>query len=355
MALSLRNQHPAPLDPDLLDTRAEESVRALMQEGSSPNTVAAYGAAIRYWVAWYALRYQQPFSLPAPVEVVVQFLVDHALRSTQEGLTCDLPPALDAELVRQKAKSRAGPLSLNTILHRISVLSKAHQIHGHDNPCRSSAVQELLARIRRAYARRNVVPARKEALTRDILQRLLDTCDESLRGRRDAALLMFAWSTGGRRRSEVVAATMDNTVRVGEEAYLYTMGLSKTNQAGSAHSNDAKPLVGKAAEAMTRWLKASGIRTGPLFRRVRRGDILGEPLTAAAVRDIVRERCRLAGVQGDFSAHSLRSGFITEAGRQSIPLGETMALTGHSSVTTVMGYFRAGDVLSSPGARLLED
>jgi integrase len=355
MVLSIRSQPPAPLDPDLLDKRTQESVRALMQEGSSPNTVAAYRAAIRYWVAWYALRYQRAFSLPLPAEVVVQFLTDHALRSTQEGLACDLPPAMDGELVRQKAKSRTGPLSLNTILHRIAVLSKAHQVHGHDNPCRSPAVQELVTRIRRAYARRQAAPARKEALTRDLLERLLQTCDESLRGRRDAALLLFAWSTGGRRRSEVVAATVENTVRAGEQAYLYTMGLSKTNQTGSAQGNDAKPLVGKAAQALTQWLEASGIRSGPIFRRVRRGDVLGEPLTAAAVRDIVQERCRLAGVEGDFSAHSLRSGFITEAGRQSIPLGETMALTGHSSVTTVMEYFRAGNALASPAARLLEE
>lgn len=345
----------AVLQPGAIDPRTHESVRALMREGTSPNTAAAYGAAIRYWVAWYALRYQQAFALPLPPEVVIQFLVDHALRSEQEGLTCDLPATVDEELVRQKAKGRVGPLSLNTIVHRISVLSKAHQVQGHDNPCRSPAVQELLAKVRRAYARRHAVPARKEALTKDVLERLLDTCDESLRGRRDAALLLFAWATGGRRRSEVVAATMENTVRAAEDAYLYTMRHSKTNQAGLAHTNDAKPLVGKAALALTQWLEASGIRSGPLFRRVRRGNVLGEPLTAAAVRNIVLERCRQAGVEGNFSAHSLRSGFVTEAGRQNIPLGETMALSGHSSVSAVMGYFRAGSALTSPAARLFND
>lgn len=346
---------PSVLQPDVLDNRTLDSVRALMQEGSSPNTASAYGAAIRYWAAWYALRYRQAFSLPLPAQVVVQFLVDHALRSEQEGLACDLPQAVDEELVRQKVKGREGPLSLNTIQHRLSVLSKAHQVKGHENPCRSPAVQELLARVRRAYARRNAVPARKDALTRDVLEKLLATCDESLRGRRDAALLLFAWSTGGRRRSEVVAATLDNTVRVAEGAYLYTMNRSKTNQTGMARANDAKPVAGKAAQALDRWLQASGIDSGPIFRRVRRGNVVGEPLTAAAVRNIVLERCRMAGVEGDFSAHSLRSGFVTEAGRRQIPLGETMALTGHSSVSTVIGYFRAGDVLTSPAARLFDE
>src|SRR5690606_1365150 len=108
-------------------------------------------------------------------------------------------------------------------LHRLSVLSKAHQIHGYDNPCRAPDVQELLARVRRAYARRNATPVRKDALTKDVLEKLLETCDDSLRGRRDAALLLFAWSTGGRRRSEVVAATMENTTRVADDAYLYAL------------------------------------------------------------------------------------------------------------------------------------
>jgi hypothetical protein len=34
------------------------------------------------------------------------------------------------------------------------------------------------------------------------------------------------------------------------------------------------------------------------------------------VRAIVKRRAALAGLDGDFSAHSLRSGFMTEAGRQ---------------------------------------
>jgi len=78
------------------------------------------------------------------------------------------------------------------------------------------------------------------------------------------------------------------------------------------------------------------------------------PLAAAAVRAIVQERCRQAGIEGDFSAHSLRSGYVTEAGRQNVPLGEAMAMTGHASVATVMGYFRAGAAPQSRAARLLD-
>lgn len=46
-----------------------------------------------------------------------------------------------------------------------------------------------------------VIYPRKEALTRDVLEMLLASCDDSLRGLRDQALLLFAWASGGRRRS----------------------------------------------------------------------------------------------------------------------------------------------------------
>jgi integrase len=105
---------------------------------------------------------------------------------------------------------------------------------------------------------------------------------------------------------------------------------------------------------MDEWLKASGISSGALFRRIRKGGQIGEGLSGAAVREIVKERCALAGVVGEFSAHSLRSGFITEAGRQNMPLAETMAMTGHHSVATVVGYFRAEATLVSGLARMIE-
>ena len=70
--------------------------------------------------------------------------------------------------------------------------------------------------------------------------------------------------------------------------------------------------------------------------------------------DIVQARCALAGVEGEFSAHSLRSGFVTEAGRQNMPLAETMAMTGHQSVASVVGYFRSEASLASDIARLFD-
>lgn len=69
---------------------------------------------------------------------------------------------------------------------------------------------------------------------------------------------------------------------------------------------------------------------------------------------MVKRRARLADVEGDWAGHSLRSGFVTEAGRQGVPLGEVMAMTEHRSVGTAMGYFQAGTLLSSAATDLLK-
>ncbi len=256
-------------------------------------------------------------------------------------------------LVQAGYKGKLGALAHNTLVHRIAVLSKAHQLRELKNPCHDPKVRELLSRTRKAYAKRGTLPQKKDALTKDPLQAILATCDASLRGQRDRALLLFAWASGGRRRSEVAGADMQFLKRI-PEGFVYTLAYSKTNQSGVDQPENSKPVLGMAAEALQAWLETSGITEGRIFRRVRKGGHLGEALSPAAVRAIVKGRCALAGIEGDFSAHSLRSGFVTEAGRQNVPLAETMAMTGHHSVATVLGYFRTEESLSSGAARLLE-
>jgi integrase len=343
------------LSPDELGPLAEDAMHQLLAEGEAENTVRSYQTALRYWAAWFRLRFGQAISLPVPASAVIQFIVDHAQRTTPNGLACELPPAVDHALVDGGFKAAFGPPALSTLMHRVSVLSKVHHVRASSNPCQDPKVRELLAKTRRAYSKRGVVQDRKAALTKDPLEALLATCDDSLRGVRDRAIILFGWASGGRRRSEVTAATTDNVRKVGDRAYVFTLHRSKNNQSGASSDDNEKPIVGRAADALQTWLERSGINDGPIFRRIRSGQTVAEPLAPAAVRDIVKKRALLAGLTEDFSAHSLRSGFVTEAARQGVPLGETMALTGHASVATVVRYFRSAAALGGKAARLLGD
>ena len=368
--VALDATHGAPLlAVDELAPAAQAALRALLDQGESPNTVRSYRSAARYWAAWFSLRYGRRLELPLPVTVVLQFIVDHGQRQDDAGrLVHELPEAVDAALVAAGHKAAPGAPTLATLTHRVSVLSKLHQLQGLANPCDDGRVRELMARLRRSYARRGAQQVNaKPALTREPLEALLATCDASLAGRRDRALLLFAFASGGRRRSEVTAATLDNTRRVrvdGTLGWVYQMGVSKSNQTGRTRADSHKPVVGRAAEALDAWLAAwsawaaaagQPAPAGPLWRRIRKGGHVAEPLTPQAVRAIVQARAALAGLDAaGFSAHSLRSGFVTEAAAQNIPMPETMALTGHRSPASVIGYFRKGEVLTMRAARLVE-
>lgn len=161
---------------------------------------------------------------------------------------------------------------------------------------------------------------------------------------------------GGRRRSEVTSARIEHLRKVGEGPFVFTLGHSKPGW--EFRPEDVKPLIGTAAAAMQDWLAIpakDGIKEGPIFRRIRRGGHVGEPLAPAAVREVVKERCLAAGIdEKGFSAHSIRAGFVTEAARNAVPLAETMALTGHQSVASVVGYFRGGANAGRPNAKLID-
>lgn len=344
----------ALLAPDRLAEQAADAVRELLAEAAAANTTRSYATALRYWAGWFQGRFGQPITLPVPEPAVVQFVVDHLARRGKAGLTWELPPELDTHLIASGLKQKLGPFKLSTVVHRVAVLSAAHQAHKAANPCEAPAVRQLLKRGRRASVKRGERPHKKTAITRSELEALLVTCDDSLEGLRDKALLLFGFASGGRRRSEIAAANWQDLRRIGDDAFIYRLEHSKTQQAGpNATATPDKPVLGRAGSALAAWLTAADITEGPLFRRLW-GERVGPALSPKAVAAIVQRRALQAGLTGDFGGHSLRSGFITEGARQGIALPALMALTEHRSVAQAIGYFQAGNASSNPASRLLD-
>lgn len=346
------------IEPNFLDSPGAGlglAIKELLKEGEAENTVRSYQGALRYWHQWHQLRLGAPPSLPWPAQTVLQFVADHAMRSTQEGLRTEMPSSMDDALVASGVKAKVGALALATLEHRISVLARAHRKGGYLSPTQDPAVRELLRSVRRIYAKRGTPSNKKPALVKEPMEAILATCDDSLKGVRDRALLLFAWSSGGRRRSEVAGARFENLRKVGPDAYLYTLGASKTNQEGNDYAANEKPIMGRAAQALELWLSRARVNEGPIFRSIRRGGhVTAAQLSPSAVRDIVIARSTQAGLTEDYSAHSLRSGFVSEAARQHMPLPEAMAMTGHRSVASFNRYFR-GDARDMKTAFLMDD
>lgn len=341
--------------PEQLAQQAADAVRELLAEAAAANTTRSYASALRYWAGWHAARYGVEFTLPVPEATVLQFVVDHVVRRSANGeLTWELPLAVDQVLVAAGLKAKLGAWALASVRHRVAVLSTAHRLKQLSNPCEQPAIRTVLSRAARAAVKRGERPRKKTAITLAELEAMLATCDDSLEGIRDRALLCFGFASGGRRRSELAAADLRDLRRIGPQGYIYRLEHSKTQQAGvTATSTPDKPVLDRAAQALKAWLAAAGITEGAIFRRLWK-ERVGSALSPAAVGEIVQRRARLAGLEGDFGGHSLRSGFVTEASRQGVPLPAIMAMTEHRAVSSVMGYFQSGQASDNPAARLLD-
>jgi integrase len=327
----------------VLDQKTKAKLRRVIDDGTPPNTKLAYSSDMRYFWTWCsAIGWTDEPIIPVPTDIIAKFIVDHL-----EGLDDEI----EQEMRERGAKAKAGAHSISTIDRRVSTLSSFHKTKGLTSPCNDPMVSQLMSKARKAAARRGVRPKKKKAVIKDVLEKLLESCgDEKIIDIRDRALLFFGWSSGGRRRSEIVSATFENLEERGND-FVYQLGVTKTDQEGEGN---VVPVGGRAAQAMRAWLDVSEIDSGPLFRSVDRHSNIGSSaLSDKAVALIVKERASKAGLNASlFAGHSIRSGFITESGIQGRSLLEAMKLSGHKTMQVAAGYHQAGAALQNETAGL---
>ena len=137
-----------------------------------------------------------------------------------------------------------------------------------------------------------------------------------LMGDRDRALLALGWF-GAFRRAELVSLDAGDVVR-GDEGLVVTLRRSKGDQEGHGATKGI-PYASLPAvcpvRALARWLEASGIAEGPIFRGIdRHGHVQAERLHPCSVARVVKRCAERAGLDPEkFAGHSLRAGFATTA------------------------------------------
>ncbi len=239
---------------------------------------------------------------------------------------------------------------LETIRLTISAIKYHHQKAGLVSPI-DEEVKELLASVARELREE---PAGKAHLTvpqlRKICRALRD--DEPLEAR-DRAMILVGYASGWR-RSELAALELDH-VRFEKHGVRLWLGFSKTDQMG--RGRDTCIPYGKTpytcpVRALETWLKLRGSWRGPVFVRFAGGGSRGpgkmtrEALSAQSVCFALKRALERVGEDAEpYGAHSLRSGMITTAAENGVPLRAIMDRSGHKSIETVMRYVR-----SSPDA-----
>lgn len=107
------------------------------------------------------------------------------------------------------------------------------------------------------------------------------------------------------RISEIAALTVDDVEFREDSSGLVHVRRSKTDQ----EAEGAMLYLGPATvDRVKRWMETAGVDSGPLFRRMRRGDtVTDDPLTPQSVREIVKQAARFLDIEGA-GGHSLRIG-----------------------------------------------
>jgi integrase len=320
----------------------QDFIQSIRDQSFAPATIKSRDRALKYWDEWSKLTYGQPLTYPVQPSVVIRFISDHMNK---------MNPDIDRKLVESTVKSKLGSHTWNTVRRRFYALSSYHDLKGYKNPCREKSVSSVLAMAQKAQMNKGMRVLKKTAATADIINKLIETCgSELLVDIRDKALLLVGFSSGGRRRSELSEMKLNDLNKV-PGGYTIKIHHAKGDYEGYEKEY---PILGSAAKALTRWLNTSRIEDGFLFRRISRYNTISGKLSPNGVNFIIKKRAKTAGLDNTkLSARSLRSGFITEAARKSIPVWEIMQLTNHKTSRSVDDYYRSGSILRNPAADLL--
>ncbi|MCX2698506.1 site-specific integrase [Brucella sp. YY2X] len=348
---------------EILTNEDVETLRHLVNEGMGENTLRALTSDLAYLEAWSMAATGSPLPFPAPEALLLKFVAHHLWRPQQREIEPDhgMPADVEEELRRQGFLRVSGPHAPATVRRRLanwSTLTRWRGLEGaFSSPSVKSAIRLAVRALNRPRSRKSA-----NAITGDILGKLLATCSgEDLTALRDRAILMVAFASGGRRRSEIAGLRTEQLVKQApvtdeEGSPLPSLGihLGRTKTSG-VEQDEIVYLTGRPVDALTRWLKAARIDKGNVFRKVDRwGNVSTRALEPSAVNAIVKRRAQMAGLDpAEFSAHGLRSGYLTEAANRGIPLPEAMEQSRHRSVQQASDYYNNAKRRSGRASRLL--
>lgn len=290
-----------------------EAARAYRARSKAANTMRAYDSDWRQFEEWCWQRALEP--LPA------------------------LPEAVATWLAALAQSGRAD----STIARQLAAIAWRHRQAGevapqHRDP--RGVIADTLAGIRREHRAR---PTNKKSaiLATDLTRMIAAVEGQGSRAIRDRAVMTLGLAAA-LRRSELVALQLADLELVREGLKL-TIRHSKTDQEGQGQII-AVPS-GKILKPVTRlnaWLTVRGGAAGPLFYGTdAQGRMTNRAMSDRAVARIVQRYAEKVGLDPTaIGAHSLRSGFLTEAARSGASLSKMQEVSRQKKIEVLLGYVR---------------
>ncbi|MCA1494944.1 tyrosine-type recombinase/integrase [Ensifer sp. NBAIM29] len=352
---------------ELLTDDDVATLKHLAGAGMGENTLRALASDLGYLEVWCRLATGSPLPWPAPESLLLKFVAHHLWDPVKraEDPAHGMPADVEAGLRAERLLRTAGPHAPGTVRRRLtswSILTRWRGLTGaFGAPSLKSALRLAVRASSRPRQRKS-----KKAVTVDVLSKLLQACGgDRLVDLRDRALFLTAFASGGRRRSEVAGLrvedlTDEEPVRADPNdknspplpCLSIRLGRTKTT---TNDDDEHVLLIGRPVTALKRWLAEAAIKEGPVFRRIDQwGNIDRLALTPQSVNVILKNRAKQAGFDPAlFSAHGLRSGYLTEAANRGIPLPEAMQQSRHKSVTQAASYYNNAERKQGRAARLV--
>ena len=295
-----------------------DKVQEFVDQSVSENTKRAYRADWSHFRQWCDTHSVDP--LPAQPATVASYI--SALASG------DGTP--DGE-----------PFAASTIQRRLTSIRVLHRAQECDDPTDSELVEKTWKGIRRDDNVQVDQNGRAALLTPHI-RRMVDSLDtDTVKGKRDRALILLGFATGAR-RSELAQLDVDD-LDFRPEGVVVHIRQSKTDQEGTGRTpslhcgGDWCPVA-----ALEAWLDSSDLEDGAVFRTVDRwGNIRENRMSGRSVNRAVKSACESAGMDASqVGAHSLRAGHVTQRKVKGDTNDAIMHQTGHSSESTMRRYDR---------------
>ncbi len=171
-----------------------------------------------------------------------------------------------------------------------------------------------------------------KALSIDEVSRLINSCDDSIIGVRNRALLEVLYATGAR-VSEVVSLNTADITK--SEDSVVTVKVK-----GKGGKERLVPLGSFAQKALDQYL----VRSRPVLSKKKNvaalflNETLGTRLSRQSGWQVVKDGAERAKITSEVSPHSLRHSFATHLLDGGADIRVVQELLGHSSVTTTQIY-----------------
>lgn len=272
----------------LPDRERDAALAALKAAALPVNTRRAYEGDLRLFLEWCAQNRVR--ALPASEASIAAWLTERATR----------PQA--------RRRGKPAPDAPATLERRLAAVSFLHRAKGHPSPWKTKGLQQLLRGVRRTRGS-------KQREARPLLSGEITTALSAAKWTaRDRAILLVGFA-GCLRESEIVNLDVEHVSFGADGSMVLRIEGGKTDKDARGEEVVVTAGSGETCPVAAMRVVLAARSTGPVFvgstgRRLKRQAVDRAVKRAAGLADLpVRE----------YSGHSLRAGFATQAALSGVP------------------------------------